>query len=388
MFMIDLTMQSQLFNKKFIRSVAVLTGTMVGVGVFGIPFAFSKSGFWVGLSFLVLVALINLIVDLLYGELILRTSESHQLVGYIDLYLGAKAKKVIFFSIILSTYAALLAYVIIAGEFLTNVFSNLFRFSISDFSIGFFIFASLLILLGIKTISWIEVGLGFLFITIIFTILGFGFNEINFQNFNYINLESWFLPYGVLLFAFAGLPAIPIQRRILKGQEKDIKKSIFIAVSIVSVLYFIFAFTVFGISGEVTSPEAINGLVPFLGEKIIWLGSLFGALAVTTSFIMLGSSLLEIFKLDYKFSNFVSWVFVILPPLVLFIGGLRNFIDIIGLAGSVAIGIEMVMLVYSYIKSKTDGDRDPEFEIKIPHFFLFFIMAIFVCGAIYSLIYR
>ena len=44
-------------NREFLHATSILIGTMVGVGIFGIPFAFAKAGFWVGLSFLVLSVL-------------------------------------------------------------------------------------------------------------------------------------------------------------------------------------------------------------------------------------------------------------------------------------------------------------------------------------------
>src|SRR3989338_2553881 len=99
-------------NKKFLHSVAILIGTMVGVGVFGIPFAFAKAGFWIGLIFLILIGTVTYFLDVIYGEIVLRTSQAHQLVGYANLYLGVQWKRVMFFSIILTTYAALLAYII------------------------------------------------------------------------------------------------------------------------------------------------------------------------------------------------------------------------------------------------------------------------------------
>src|SRR3989344_6712824 len=130
-------------NKKFFYSTAALVGTMVGVGIFGLPFAFAKSGFWVGFGFLIAIGLITLLVDLMYGEIVLRTKSQHQLVGYTQFYLGPIFKKIIFFSIAFTSYAALLAYIIISGEFLSNVFV-LWPFTMDHFSYGFYAFFSIL----------------------------------------------------------------------------------------------------------------------------------------------------------------------------------------------------------------------------------------------------
>ena len=125
-----------------------------------------------------------------------------------------------------------------------------------------------------------------------------------------------------------------------------------------------------------------------LGGIIIFLGSLFGFLAVSTSYLMLGTGLLEIFKLDYGFNRGVSWLFVVLPPLALFLGGLRNFIDVISLAGAVAIGLEAFVLIFVFIKAKTHGDRIPEFSLKIPAWVLYLLALVFVGGIGYTLITR
>ncbi len=383
-----ITLIQTLKSREFLKATAVLIGTMVGVGIFGIPFAFAKAGFWIGFLFLIGIGAVTLFLNYIYGEIVLRTHQQHQLVGYTQFYLGNIWKKILFFSIILSTYAALLAYIIIAGEFLPNVLSSVVYASSGTFSIWFFVIASVLVLFGIRTVSSIELILAGLFAAIILLMFGFGVRGINLSNYSSINPEFWFFPYGVLLFAFGGLSAIPIQRQILGDKESQLKKSILAAVVFVGLLYFIFGFTILGISGDATTPDAISGLVGELGGQIIFLGSLFGILAVSTSYLMLGTAMLEVFHLDYGLNRKISWLLVVLPPFALFLGGLRNFIDVISLAGGVAIGLEAVVLILVYIKAKTHGDRVPEYSMRIPAWLLYLIAAVFVGGIGYTLLTR
>lgn len=372
-------------NKNFFYATAVLIGTMVGVGIFGIPFVFYKAGFWVGFLFLIFIGFITLILNLMYGEIVLRTHEEHQITGYTDKYLGPWFKRLIFFSVSLALYSALLVYMVIAGDFLNNIFSSIFYISQTSYSLMFFAILSVLILQGIKRISWVELLLVGLFAVVVLLIFGVGVNKIDFSNFVGFQSEFWFLPYGVLLFAFAGFSAIPIQRNMLMGQENNLRKSIMFAVLFTGALYLVFAFTVLGISGDTTSPDAISGLYEFLGSKIIFLGSLFGILAVSTSFLMLGSAFLDMFHLDYKVPRKWAWFLVVAPPLVLFLGGLRTFIDIISLAGSVAIGLEGIILTFVYIKSKSKGDRVPEYSLELPKFFYYILIFMFGAGIVYAL---
>ena len=374
-------------TKNFLYATAAMVGTMVGVGVFGVPFSFAKAGFLVGFLFLLLTGFLTLVVNTMFGEVVLRTEKKHQTVGYAGLYLGPIWKKVMFFATVLSIYAAMLAYIVISGDFLSNVLSPFFYISSTAYSYLFAIILSLLLLTGLKRVSMVELILTALFISVVLLVFGFGIPKVNLNNLKAFNPEFWFLPYGVLLFAFAGMSAIPIQKELLKGEERKLKKSILWAVLMVGTLYLIFAFTVVGVSGDVTSPDAVTGLFDFLRNKIVVLGSIFGILAVGTSFLMLGAALDEVFRWDYGLKKGWAWLLVVLPPLALFFIGLMTFIDVISLAGSLAIGLIMLILVFTYVAAKSKGDRVPEYSLNIPKWFLYSIVVLFLAGIVYVLVY-
>ena len=168
---------------------------MVGVGIFGIPFTFSKAGFWVGFLFLIFIGFITLLLNFMYGEVVLRTHEEYQITGYTDKYLGPWFKRLIFFSISLALYSALLVYMVLAGDFLNNILSTVFYTSQTSYSLVFFVVFSILIFQGIKRISWVELLLVGLFTLVVLLILGVGVNKIDPSNFTGANSEFWFLPY-------------------------------------------------------------------------------------------------------------------------------------------------------------------------------------------------
>ncbi len=381
-------MHLPLTDKKFLHATAVLIGTMVGVGIFGIPFSFAKAGFWIGFGFLLLTGAMTVIFNLLFAEVVLRTEGKHQLVGYTDIYLGPFFKRVVLLTNLVGIYGALLAYIIIAGEFLKNIFSQFFYLSPLSYNVIFFFAASVLLPFGFRTIAWVEFFLTALFIGVVFIIFGAGAPQIQLANLATGESFFWFLPYGVLLFAFAGLTSIPIQREVLRGQEHQFKKSILLAVTLVGALYLLFAFTVVGVSGEVTTPDALSGLFEFLGEKVILLGSLFGVLAITTSYLMLGTALRDIFRLDYSIRRIPAVLLVVLPPFILFLGGLRMFIDVISLVGSVAIGLESIVLLFVFRKAKRDGSRVPEYTLHLPSWLVYLLILLFSLGIIYAIFTR
>jgi amino acid permease len=371
-------------DRKFLSAVAVLMGSIVGVGIFGIPFAFAKAGFLTGFLFLIGLATVTLFLNLAYGEIILRTNRSHGLVGYAGIYLGKMWKKVTFFTFILSSYSALLAYIIVGGEFLSNILSFQFYFSSGTLSFVFFLAGALAIAGGLKIVSTIDVGMFFLYIVGALLVLVWGWPHLQLSNLTVIHKEFWFLPYGVLLFALSG-SSIVLQREVLDGQEFRLKKAITWGTIIPALIYAIFAFSVVGISGDATSPEAFSGLLLFLGPSVIWFGSIFGLLAIFTSFLTLGAVLLESFRYDFKIKKFLAWLWVVLPPWLMFSWGANNFINVINLAGAVAIGWQSIIFIFIYSKVKRMGHRIPEYSLNLPKIFWYGLIALSAFGIVYTL---
>ncbi|TSC91010.1 MAG: aromatic amino acid permease [Parcubacteria group bacterium Gr01-1014_2] len=380
-----------LFNPErriFLYAVSILVGTIVGVGIFGIPFSFAKAGFLSGILFLVFVGFLSLAVNLIFGEVVLRTKEIHQFTGYAKIYLGKGAKILASFAWFLSIYGALLAYIIISGNFLFNIFISQFYENPLIYSIWFFIFVSLAVLAGLKTIVRFELFMVFFFILVVFLVFILGIPKIELQNLTTLfNQEFWFLPYGILLFAYAGFSAIPIQREVLKSKTGVLKKAILWGSLIPAVLYLIFTISIVGISGEATSPDVVSGLTDFFDYRIIFLVSIFGILAITTSFLALAFALVETFRLDYGFKRFNAWALTCFIPFFLFLFGVRNFIEVISLAGALAIGVEGVILVAMYKKAKKLGNREPEYSLNFHPWLLNMIMILFAIGAVYAILF-
>jgi len=358
---------------------------MVGIGIFGLPYAFAQAGFYFSLGLLVVIGLVTLLIDLMYGEVILRTDVQHQIMGYAKLYLDPFAQWLLFFSAVLMGYVGLLAYIIISGDFLNTLLSPFFFAPISTYSVLFGVILSLAVLKGIKTVSHVELFFSCLFAVVMGLILFTGFHLIDPTNYIGFNRSNLALPYGILLFAFGGLMAVPIQRQLLVGQERKLWPAISLAIAFTAGLYAIFTATVVGISGSATTPDVISGLYQYLGSNITILISLFGSFAITTSFLMLASAMVNTFYLDFKISRFSAWLLAVIPPMVLFLAGIRTFVGIISLAGGVALAIEQILVVFLYAKAKSKGNRIPEYSLNIPTWLLYVLISIFSVGIVYFL---
>lgn len=372
---------------KFWYAVATLVGATVGIGFFGIPFTFAKAGLGFGLLFFAAVVGLILVGDLLYGEIILRTHERHQFVGYVQRYLGPWARFFALANFWIAMYGAFVAMLVINGEFSSQLLS-FFHINISSVVTGllFFAIAMVFVYRGLRTVSHIDFIMMFVFVGATVLIALLGARYISAGNYSFAVTEMWFLPFGVILYAMNGVNGIPLVREVLVGNENKYKRAIKTGVGFSAGLFLLFALIVVGISGDTTSPEAIAGLSGIMGNNITFFGSLFGFLTSSTIFLSIATSFRRSLWEDFKMQSAPGFFLLLLPPVIAFVLGVRNFINIIGLVGGVAVGIDMIVLLFMYAKAREDGNRVPEYSMRLPLWLVYAMMALFALGAIYTII--
>lgn len=371
----------------FTRSTSVLIGTIVGAGIFGLPYAFAKSGFLIGLFYLLVLAGVFFIIKRCYAEVVLRTGDKLEMAGYVERYLGKPGKVLITLSMVLGIYAALTAYTIGVGEFLFSLLNPLIGGSQVFWSLVFWAIASLLVLKGIGIVSRVEVFMASGLVAVVLFVFCLSAPFVNVDNLETIHWQNILLPYGVVLFALGGASAIPTMRRILKGRERLLKRSIFLGLLIPVLIYIIFCFSVVGVSGEQTSETALTGFANLTNGKVLLVGGVFGILAMTTSFLALAFVLRELIHCDYKIPLMPAWALTISIPLIVFLLGLRSFITVVGFAGGVLSGLQGIILIVTYYRAKKKGDREPEFSFNLPRALAYLIYVLFIFGIIYQFIY-
>jgi len=348
----------------------------------------SKSGVIPGLFYFLILGIVILFLHLCFGEIVLRTKEKHRLIGYSEKYLGKGGKFLITISTVVGMTGILLAYLILGGEFLDMIFSFL-ELSSLHFSLVFWIILIYFVLRGIKIIARTEIFTNLTFFILILVVFFVLLPKVNLDNFRLIDLSDIFLPYGVIMFSLVGFLAVPEVIDILKGpkERKNLKKIIVISSLIVIVTYLFFSFAVVGVSGRDTSPEALSGLVPFLGQKIITLGALFGVITLADSFLIISLCFKNALIWDYNLSRNLAFSISLGLPLFLFLIGLRQFIQVIGFVGTILGMIEGVVILLIFKKAKKLGNREPEYSVKTPSFLIYFLMVIFILGAISQIFY-
>ena len=374
-------------DKNFWYAVSIFVGTMVGVGMFALPYSFYKAGFFVGSLYLGVLFFVLLALHLMLGEVVLRTTKRHRFAGYIKLYLGKKMKDVAIFSHISGVFGSLLVYILISGFFL-NIIAQSFLSNIQINQVLFWFVMSVIVLLGVRVIKKFELilmtFLGALVIIILFSSLG----DISSSNFFNVDFKDAFLPYGVIMYALVGISAIPLMREFLNGKEIKLKKAIIVGLAIAAILYFTFTFVVVGVSGALTSEDALTGLLQTLGYKIAFFGALFGLLAVTTSYIAYAFYLKETLTIDFDVSEKKALLLILSVPILALFLIPADFIELVIFLGAVLGGIDAIFVAVLYKKAKKLGNRKPEYSLKISKTIFYFMMTLFFVGIFYEIVYN
>ena len=142
-------------NKKLFIAIAALTGTVIGAGFLGIPYVIAKSGFLIGLIWMMLICGMMLIVNLAIGEIALSTKTIHHIPGYASKYLGRKTKIFVFLVTIFGFYAALVAYLLGEGESLSFLLTSSTSYSLFA-GIVFWLVVAVISFGGIRRFKKIE----------------------------------------------------------------------------------------------------------------------------------------------------------------------------------------------------------------------------------------
>lgn len=369
------------FSREF-RALATFVGMIIGAGIFGVPYVIAQSGVMTALVWFVILGIILYLAQIYFGRIVLAIPGHHRFPGFAGILLGKKGKDFAGFLTILSSWATLVVYIIIGGTFLHELLFGFFGGSLFIYQCIFALTSLLVIHGGLKTVGKSEGLMTTILIVVFLVIIGIAFPSVSVSNFTFLNASQIFLPYGVILFAISGLTAIPEIKDLL-GQheaEKHLPRIIGIGTLIATIITILFGLVVAGVTGNSTTPDAVAGLGGILGSKVVYLGALFGIFAIITSFFPVLMNLQETFSFDFKLSIVWSWLLSIGVPILFFIVGSRNFIQMLGFTGGVFGGLIDAFLIFIYIVL-LKREKKPRLYFVAPIIIILF----FIVGALNEL---
>jgi len=370
----------------FVSATSSLLGTILGAGIFGVPFVFAAVGFWVGSLMLALLAIVMVFIHLMYAEVVERTEGRHRLIGYSNIYFGDRVRNIISISVIVSIFGSLVIYILLANEFLGILFGSHLNPLPFFWGLIFWALVSAGVIKGIKTIAKVEFIMVVVLLITLAAIFFRGIPVLNTANLSGFDISNIFLPFGVILFSLGGATAIPEIHSFIKKDGKVFKKSIITGTLGAAFVIFVFAFIVVGVSGINTSEDAVSGLLSYLGPIVTYLGAIFGILTISTSYLVISSNIKDSLMYDWHIPKIVSTVAVLGFPLFIIGLGVRDLIGSMAFLGAILGAINGTMIMLLFVQAKRKGTLKPHINLKIPKPVLIALMLLLVLGGIYGII--
>ena len=364
--------------KELILPAALLSSLIIGAGMFALPYLFNAAGILTGVFYLIASTFIFSIIHLRYGEVIEKTSGKHRFAGYARIYLGRRG-----FWLGAIVAGVGLTLVLTAYLALGPVFLRLLVPALGD-SLNLYLFwgvGAMAILLSLNRLKNFESLAVVAMLAIILVLFGFGLGEReSATGLPLFNPAFLFLPYGAVLFALYGRPAISSLKDYFEennppagGNSGNLRKAVILGTVIPAVFYLLFASGVIWLSPQGVSPDALTGLLAIPSWLLVLVGIL-GMLAIWTSYFLLGLEVKNILRYDFKLPSFLATTTVVAAPLVLYLLGLRNFIGLVTVVGGVFLALESIMVILMHHKLR---GRTHKGEL--------ILIAVFILGGLYEI---
>lgn len=366
-----------------------MAGTIIGAGIFSLPFVFEKSGIIPGMFFLVFLTMLSALIHLMYADIIVRTDHNHKrFPGYAEIYFGKKAG---FFANLITLTAltlTLTVYIILSASFINLIaptLPQLVKILI------FWILGSMIIFLGIRKAAIFESTTTIITLLMIFAIfvIGFSINPAKITSFSLMSAPFIFLPFGAILFSLlgeSGVPPVIVYAKDENLPAKQIKKIIVLGTVIPAIFYTLFILGIFGFSGQI-SEDAVSGLIRYASPAILFGIGIFGFVSLWDSYSAIGTDIKKTLEYEWKLPGRIISALIVFLPVILYFLGFQNFLELVSLIGGILYSIWaiMIILVWRKCSKNLPSPKNTVLESVNP-LTIYLLLFIFLAAIIYHII--
>jgi len=309
------------------EALAILVGTQIGAGVLGLPYAASKVGLIPALFVLFGVMLLMLWT----GFIVLKFSadmNGAQMSTIAQRVLGKAGGWLMYISIFIMSFGAILAY--IAG--MGSVFSSLFGINETLGALIFWILASIIVYHGLEASGKTELLMSYIMLALFITVTIMLIPHAKKSNGLYTDLSGILSITGVAIFALGCHTVIPDVYKGL-GSYEETKKVLVWAFLIPTAIYAVFMAAFLLAFGRETPQIATQGLQLLYGKLGNIIGNLIPLLAITTSYIGIALAQQSNNEEFVKLKRPIAWALTVIPPAAIYFAGVKNFADVLAFAG-------------------------------------------------------
>lgn len=363
-----------------------MVGSIVGVGVFGLPYVFAQVGYVTGLVVLVVLAVIMTGMLFMYADVVQHTPGEHRFSGDVEIYLGKFWGRVCTVTLAFGFWGAMLAFAVAGGRLLMDLFG--LEGTTVETLLGLSVIGLIAALSyqGIRFVARLEVWmlaiLAFLFLFIILASL---------PHANLANLaptvqgHGLVALYGVVFFALTGgINAIPEMRSLL-GKRGSLPYAVFLGMVGVTVLYALFTLAVVAVTGSHTSEFAVDALAPYIGNSFRFVGGSLALVCILSAFLVSSIELQNSLHYDNRLGRFPAWALALGIPTLFYLVGVRSFIGILGFIGAVFTGVNGILVVMTYERMRATKVCREHVCLEMPKVVTVGLVLLYVFGIIITL---
>ena len=337
------------------EAACIITGYGIGGGVLAMPYLAAQNGVFVAALLLIAAFLASYLLHMMIADLAIKCGAGTQIVSVFSRFLfrgKAKMPLTISFFVLMAVVlcANLAAY--IAGS--ADVLTGLLPISGLVAKLIFFVLAASVVLFGLKAVGVSEK----IMVTAIFAIIAalavFSFTaQPHAMPVKVGTVKTALAYFGMAMFAFSAFFSIPQAVEGLDGDERKVKKAVFLGLGNNLILIVVITFCALLASSEVTA-VATTGWSAGIGDWAKIAGGVFTVLAMLTTYWSISLALSGIVHEQLKWSEKLCWLIAALPSLVLALLNFSGFLDFLEMAGGAIAIIVAVMVVPAYRNARRE----------------------------------
>ena len=355
-------------------ATTLLAGTIIGAGVFSLPYVVSRVGLVPGLLELLVFGAVYSVIHLMYAALSETRERDHQFFyfahKYLPRWLAGSASYIILIELIL----VLTVYLTLVPAFAHTAFGVGGMIAV----FGFWLLGSLFMHVSLRWLGIAEfVGtLSIVGIIALLVCAAWGM-PLTTPSFGVGTIVLFLLPFGPLLFSLSGRPAIPevvAEHRAAKKEQKpfSLTTTILVGTLIPVLLYAVFVVSVLKINPS-ASPEVLDSLY-MLSSTLLSLLGVMGLLTLWTSYFIIGINVRDILHIDLHESRWIGSAIAWVLPLVLYIAGVQDFLAVVSFVGGIFLALEGIFVMMMWNRAfPTRRDR----WVRWPLYFIFFLAIVY-----------
>ncbi len=366
-----------------IKALRPLFGSVIGVGLFGLPYIVAQVGFGVGVFVLLFSGVLGTVMMLLYADIALYTKGHARFVGLVREHAGPVVGFVAAVAFFGSLYGAIVAYILVGGTFAHIALSPFFGGTILFYRVLFFLVSAIGVLGGALTVAKLQKYFIGVYVLLIVVLAAIAVPSIDVQHFFGGYVHQLWTAFGVALFAFIGFGAIPEMRDILGRERYALRRVVLIGMALVFLLYLVFVAAVVGVTGSATSPEALRGLAAFFGNTFLFFGGAVGLCTVFVATITQTLTVTNTWVYDYRVRYLVGCALALGIPLFIFLFGVSDYIHVIAVTGGVGGGVTGLCCITAYEKLRAHPTTAKRM-LAIPQWVVFLTACAFLANIVFA----